>query len=37
MEDLSDARWQQTYHVNPLFLEMCAFSELRKQWKSAAT
>ena len=33
--DFWDARWQQTYQVNPLFTEMFAWSERCKQWKSA--
>ena len=32
-ETFWDDRGQQTYRVNPLFSELCACSELRKQWK----
>ena len=32
-ETFWDNRGQQTYRVNPLFSELCACSELRKQWK----
>ena len=31
-ETFWDDRGQQTYRVNPLFSELCACSELRKQW-----
>ena len=33
LETFWDNRGQQTYRVNPLFSELCACSELRKQWK----
>ena len=32
-ETFWDDRGQQAYRVNPLFSELCACSELRKQWK----
>ena len=32
-ETFWDDRGQQNYRVNPLFSELCACSELRKQWK----
>ena len=32
-ETFWDDRGQQTYRVNPLFSELCACSELRKQWE----